>query len=796
LISRIATRQALYVLFLALLCGVFSTIAQIYFDLGKERIRQVNSIDRFIYLHQSALSSSVYNLEKELADETLKSIVYNPMVSDAYLLDDFGDELGRATKDKDRHLSVLAKLSAQLINIPLEKQYTIPIDTVPERYAVLKIKLNEANLVEGLASRIIIIVSSTLLFTVALAGLILIVTYVFISRPIINISHWISRSKSPEQIECPPYLKKDELGFLVERFRNEWQANYAASIKLESLVTQLTRNEHFSRLLMENSSDAMFLCLPSSEIYQVNRQAKVITGLSNEALVGQYLASFSELYEVSEIQEILSRATNGQVIEYEDIYYHESSHYLECRVTVITLGSQIYLMVNVRDVTTRKLAEKQIYQLAYFDSLTNLANRRMLSEKLEHEIEFHRLNQKYGALLYFDLDRFKHINDSMGHSVGDSLLREIAQRMLKIAPTQSMSSRLGGDEFVLSLFQLSDNMTQAIDHTMSIAKELLSVLSEPFAINGVTLHSTCSIGICLFPDQYSNPSELLRCADTAMYRAKALGRNSIEFYKSEMQFAATKILQLEDELHQALTHNQLEVWLQPQVDVEKRLLGAEVLVRWNHPIKGMVVPDKFIPEAEESGLIIDIDKWVLKESIQILSQWISNGLPDDFQRLAINISPAHFQQIDFVSYIFSLLDESQVLGCYIELEITENLLLNNFNIAISKMEQLKTRGITFSIDDFGTGYSSLKYLNELPVEVLKIDRSFIQNLASTRSTQPIVEVVITTAKKLGMSVIAEGVETIEQVAVLDSLGCDKYQGYYFSTPVPQAVFLSEWFFSY
>jgi EAL domain-containing protein (putative c-di-GMP-specific phosphodiesterase class I) len=273
-----------------------------------------------------------------------------------------------------------------------------------------------------------------------------------------------------------------------------------------------------------------------------------------------------------------------------------------------------------------------------------------------------------------------------------------------------------------------------------------------------------------------------------MYKAKSLGRNGIQFFKREMQYAAQHLLELEEGIHNAILQNQFEIWLQPQVRQNGQIFGAEVLVRWNHPKRGLLMPGVFIPHAEESGLIIDIDKWVLRQSISSLKKWQNEDDYSKLEKLAINVSPTFFLQVDFVSYVIGLLEEHIVSGEHIVLEITENLLLNNFELAKNKMLQLKNRGISFSIDDFGTGYSSLKYLKELPLDELKIDRSFVIGLTDGSNTHSIVEVVVTMAKNLNMGVIAEGVETPQQLNLLNNLGCNQFQGYHLGYPEPWSEF--------
>lgn len=446
---------------------------------------------------------------------------------------------------------------------------------------------------------------------------------------------------------------------------------------------------------------------------------------------------------------------------------------------------------NVATIWHKKdYANQQVMTLAYYDPLTELANRRRFFEQLDFTLEHAEKTRLLGAAMYLDIDRFKTINDSLGHAVGDQLLITIANRLSYILPQSSTVARFGGDEFVLLLPDLSEGADVAADRAMQLAEEIRKSVAEPIQIGRNLIHCSTSIGITVFPQCQDNSANVLRRADTALYRVKAEGRDGFQFYDESMQQHAKKRWELEEGLHEALNKGQFELWLQPQVTHNNIISGAEVLLRWRHPEKGMISPVEFIPIAEESGQISAIEEWVLEESLRQLSIWHQNGLPETFKHLAINISPAHFMLVDFVDRMLPILKKYTVPNVKIEFEITENLLIENFYQASSAMQTLQEHGVSFAIDDFGTGYSSLRYLNKLPLNILKIDRSFVQRMESSKEEEAIVDVILMTAKKLGLEVIAEGVETKSQLTLLKSRGCHLYQGFYHSKPLPENDFFN------
>ncbi len=428
----------------------------------------------------------------------------------------------------------------------------------------------------------------------------------------------------------------------------------------------------------------------------------------------------------------------------------------------------------------REEAEAKLNRLAYYDTLTGLANRSLLLQSLSEAIEHASKHSQSGALFYIDLDRFKTINDSLGHTIGDNLIKAIAKRIDSWQKEEYIVSRIGGDEFAILLANLKP------EDANDVALQLLALISNPYSIDDHQLYCTASVGIAIFPSVGSTNIDVLRQADTALYRAKVAGRNKYMFYEPEMQAQVESVLEIEKGLHEALNNNHLELYYQPQVNSDNQIIGVEALIRWNHPEKGILPPGIFMPVAEETGQILPIGNWIIEQAFYQYSNWLKDGcLPETFRRLAINISPLQFSQDSFVEHITQSLQQAGITGDNIELEITESLLLENVEGAIQKMAQLKTHNLQISIDDFGTGYSSLRYLKHLAIDVLKIDRSFVTQLHMDESDQALVDTIIMTANRLNLEVIAEGVEDCNELAALKELGCKQFQGYLFDKPLPE-----------
>jgi diguanylate cyclase (GGDEF)-like protein/PAS domain S-box-containing protein len=465
-------------------------------------------------------------------------------------------------------------------------------------------------------------------------------------------------------------------------------------------------------------------------------------------------------------------------------------HLRSGRVIEVELSSQSLTwagrparLVMAVDVTARRRAEAEIQRLAFYDTLTQLPNRRLLGDRLRQSLAAVGRSGAHGAVLFVDLDDFKRVNDTRGHQLGDQVLIEAAARLKACLRADDTLARVGGDEFVVILERLDTDPRQAAARADEAAQRVMSALSKPFDLPGLRFHSSASIGVSMFGRAQDRVEDVLRHADSAMYRAKAAGRGTVRFYDPAMQVALESRAALETDLRRALSEGQLRLAYQAQVDAGNRRVGAEVLLRWQHPERGPIPPMDFIPLAEETGLIVPIGQWVLETTCMQLAGWARKPATRDL-RLSVNVSARQFRQPDFVQRVERALTDNAADPARLRLEITESLLLDNINDCIAKMQSLKSIGVGFSLDDFGTGYSSLSYLKRLPLDELKIDRSFIRDIATDPSDAVIVQTIIGMANNLGLTVIAEGVETAEQVAFLGRNGCGAYQGWFFGRPVP------------
>ena len=439
------------------------------------------------------------------------------------------------------------------------------------------------------------------------------------------------------------------------------------------------------------------------------------------------------------------------------------------------------------DFTERKRAENEIHHLAFYDSLSQLPNRRMLLDRLRQAVANGARNRTGGALLFIDLDNFKTLNDTRGHGIGDMLLIEVAKRLQACIREGDTVARFGGDEFVLLLEGLSEDRAQAAVQTRGVGEKVLEALNYPYLLDGNDFHCSSSMGITLFFDYKEKLDELLKQADTAMYEAKKSGRNTFRFFDPVMQDELEARALLERGLRDALRKQELRLYYQMQINFDGCVQGAEVLLRWIHPERGMISPVQFIPLAEESGLIIPIGQWVLEEACRQLKTWEASDHTRALQ-LAVNVSSRQFRQPDFVTQVQETIVRTGIVPQRLKLELTESIVLDDVTDTIAKMQALKSLGVSFSMDDFGTGYSSLAYLTQLPLDQLKIDKSFIEHIGTKASDATIIQTIIGMANNLGMEVIAEGVETQEQRDFLERNGCMLYQGFFFGKPVPLEQF--------
>ena len=560
-------------------------------------------------------------------------------------------------------------------------------------------------------------------------------------------------------------------------------ALYEEAQERELAVAALRESEERYRLLVMLSPEAILIATGGDIVFANPAAGRLFLNADADAdlLLGRSIVSLVVPGYRQQVQDALDALAHGQaVISGEEQAFRLDGKAVDVAVTRVafTHRGAPAIQIVARDISERKFLEKQLLEQATHDALTGLPNRHLLSKRLDEAISYAKRYAHSVWVVFIDLDRFKFINDSLGHSAGDLLLKHVAERLTTSTRDTDTVARVGGDEFVLVL---PDRERDRIPANM--VKRLMESLLEPVVIDGRHLSLTCSMGVAVFPADSDTSGALIEKADIAMYRAKQQGRNNCQFFTAAMQEELQERVRIETALRTALERNEFFLHYQPQVEAAShRVVGVETLLRWHHPELGIVMPDRFIPLAEESGLIVPIGAWVLRTACLQGRAWQDAGLPE--MRLSVNLSLRQFAQADFVNSVAAVLKESGLSAHCLQLELTESLVMADVDKAVEKLTMLKALGLQLSIDDFGTGYSSLSYLKRFPINELKIDRTFVRDIADDPDDAAIVLAIISLAHNLNLRVVAEGVETIQQITYLQSHGCDELQGYYFGRPLP------------
>jgi diguanylate cyclase (GGDEF)-like protein/PAS domain S-box-containing protein len=551
-------------------------------------------------------------------------------------------------------------------------------------------------------------------------------------------------------------------------------------------ITRRRLSEQRVRLLaraFENSLDGMLITDANAVIQMVNPGFTAITGYTSQEAVGRTPAILRSERTPQKLHRAMWESINKTGFWQGEIFDCRKNgqiypQWLSIRAIRKENGEVSHYVGALHDLTELKQGEAKIAHQALHDALTGLPNRTLFNERLaEAMLEVSKLKGKL-ALLFLDLDNFKNINDSLGHAVGDKLLSAAAKRLMGLVRDQDTVARLGGDEFIMIL-----NNPSGKDQAMGAANRIIKAMSRPFWINDREMYITASIGVTIYPDDGENLEALVSNADMAMYQAKKVGKNTTRIFTKDLDTRIKRRMSLEKSLRNAIKNNELIVYFQPKVDLRTgSMAGAEALVRWNHPDKGLIGPDEFIPLAEETGLIIPLGSWVLQNACRAAKAWQAQG--HHFMQISVNLSPKQFTQKDLPQMVSSALSETGLPPYALELELTENMVMQNVDEAINTMHQLSNLGIQLSLDDFGRGYSSLYYLKRFPMNELKIDRSFVGDIPKDPDNASIVNTIISMGKSLNLRVVAEGVETKEQLSFLKQNKCDQMQGYFFHPPVP------------
>ncbi|MFO1372186.1 MAG: EAL domain-containing protein [Candidatus Competibacteraceae bacterium] len=544
------------------------------------------------------------------------------------------------------------------------------------------------------------------------------------------------------------------------------------------------RDLQLTHAAINKSKTCFYWLSPQGQVIYVNDYACASLGYTRDELIGLYIWDFDPDFprEAQPLAWEALKKHGSTTIESRHRRKDGGTFPIEATTNYISFNDEEYTFTFVQDISERKATEEKIRSLAFFDPLTKLPNRRLLMDRLKHALAASARSRTYGAVLFIDLDNFKNLNDTKGHDVGDLLLLDVAERLKLTTREEDTAARLGGDEFVMMLPALSDNREYAASLASAVANRVLDVLHRPCLLRGHEHNTSCSIGISLFHGQHDQVEDLLSWADTAMYEAKKAGRNTFRFFDPAMQDVLETRARLESWMRQALPQQQFQLHYQLQMSDDLRPMGAEALIRWLHPEQGFISPAAFMSLAEETGLILPIGQWVAETAIAQIKAWEPSPLACGLT-ISINVSARQFRQPDFVDQVKATLEHYRIDPTQLKLELTESLVLHNVEDTIEKMHRLKVLGVSFSMDDFGTGYSSLSYLKRLPLDQLKIDQSFVRDIATDPSDAVIVQTIINMGWNLGLQVLAEGVETEEQLSLLRQYGCKAFQGYLFGRPM-------------
>lgn len=781
--KRLSYRQAKWALLLLSLLSLTISAFHVFADWKEEKASIQSNVMSTLYIIENSVTEAAYLLDQDFS----KKVLLGLMRSNDFHKTTLEDDLGRELASTYRPLVPLASrwLSEKIFRgLPL--QFSLPL-VHNERLPVgtLIVEIDSGVVKNNFIQRNVRLILTSLMSALLLGVTMFMLFYFQISRPLSRLIERLSlldkEGDDPTQLEFNQTAREDELGVLTRTIAALWH-------KRRKVETELAKSEAYFKAVLHQSSESMLLTDLSGKILDCNDQTCRLLGYDIETLLTlnvqdidpEQTPSLLKLWSDSNMQE-------AKIYEADYLKNNGDQFPVEVCGNVITLDKDEYFLASFRDITQRKKDEEQVKFLAYYDALTSLPNRRFLNQNLEKVIVQACDNGHIGGLIFLDLDRFKSINDSMGHHVGDALLGEVAQRIVSSLSKPEVAVRIGGDEFVLLLPVLGRNLEDAKYKVTQLAETLLFKLSQMFHLDETDVFISASIGISLFPLEDESDTQILRQADTAMYDAKMKGRNQYCFYRKERQQEVKEKLALEKALHGAINKDEFYLVYQPQVNSDGQLIGFEALLRWFNDELGQVPPNLFIPIAEEVGAIEEIGYWVLDNACRQLKIWQEKGLPPLFESIAINISPYQFAKDDFVDTIKKVVNKHQIDPSLLDLEITEGMLVEKISSVAEKMWHLKALNIRFSIDDFGTGYSSLRYIQHFPLTQLKIDQSFVRDLTGDSSNRSIINTIVSMASHMQLSVLAEGVESLEEKVLLDKTGCVRYQGYYFSKPVEEDV---------
>jgi diguanylate cyclase (GGDEF)-like protein/PAS domain S-box-containing protein len=778
---------------LAFVLSFIMSTGQTYLDYRNQQKELATLIDRVLQVAKPPAARSVATLDEELSNEVVNGLLRYGFIFEVIIVDEQGNILSKGESKRD--VAPTRWLTQKISNPILEYSADLKIPGYLDGTAgKIRFKVDMDLALAGFYSRSQLSLLTGILRNMFLVLMLFVVFYFTLTKPLVKLAREINdiNLDHPGVNRLTPLApsRKDELAQLISSSNHLLDAVELSLAKRRAVEIALRKSEEHLRQIIDklpvmigarniagyylfaNKALADELGFEPEQMRNLHvRQLLKNSVFDIDTMLQNDYRVIRENKELDVVEERFINATGGQL-------------FLQTHIMPFAFyDEKVALIVSV-DITERKNAQAKMEFMAHHDALTGLPNRIQLVERLEHELRRAERHGYYGAVLFIDLDQFKNINDSLGHPVGDRVLQAVATRLVETVRDEDLVVRLSGDEFVVVLTVLDQNIETAALRAGEISEKIRSVISQPCLYDKVELRVTCSVGVVVYPDKDNSVHELLRFADTAMYQVKEKGRDAIEFFNEQMAEKVSRQLVMEGDLHRALDDQQFELYYQPKIDViTGKIFGAEALLRWHHPTKGLISPIDFIPVLETSGMIIEVGQWVLDEACRTLAKWHAQALWGEGMRMSINISPRQFRRNAFVDDVAQTLQSHAIPPNSLDMEITEGIVIQRVDDAIVTMTILSEFGISFSLDDFGTGYSSISYLKRLPVSTLKIDKSFIRDIIDDRDDRVLVETIITMGRLLDMEVVAEGVEAAEQLSILKQFGCHLYQGYLSSPAV-------------
>lgn len=792
--QNLSWRLAIISTLAAVMLSVYVVIAQFLMSIKDHDDAVQSQLEQLVEAIRKPTEIAIYQLDYALANEIANGLLLRDYVTAVSIIGDIGESMAEVKKELDQTTTTLMTWTFD----ERIRRFDVPLSFEIAGQSLngsLIIEYDYHRMFQPTISNLWQDITLSLLELLFLLGLILAIFHRMVTKPLLSLSQSITQYniESDDQDDIPDIKghQEDEIGQLVTSFNDQLTITRAL---LES--NQMARHHAEGAI---NSFNSLIDALPQ---FITVRLFQGEFAFSNQAFRHRMLPTDThlELKDVDDFFERINRRplqimreADEQVIETgQTVFIPEIAWatpngeelLLEVRKLVIQFNTEKAILTVASDVSERKEHQAQLQHLAYHDALTSLPNRHLFIDRLEQAMLKAQRSGHFGALIFIDLDDFKLINDSRGHFAGDSLLISLAKRLRESVREEDTIARLGGDEFVVCMSDVGHSAMEAAKFATERAHRILDLVAHPYSINGSQMSIGASLGIAFFHDHSITASELLTQADLAMYKAKEQGKNQVILFEQEMADASLRLQKLKSDCLSALENDEFFLVFQPQLDSQtNRIIGAEALLRWQHPSDGLMPPGQFIPLLEDLDLMPLVGQYVLDTALKQTKQWLQSGLINRHFKIAINVSPQQFRQNNFVEATIDTINQVELPPNMVDLEITESMIIDNIDHTVEAMKQLRALGVKFSIDDFGTGYSNLNYLKKLPLDVLKVDQSFVRDIQFNPHETVIVRTILAMADQLNLSTVAEGVETPSQLKLLQEMGCHVYQGYLFSPPL-------------